>query len=162
MNASQYINFNEVPKAAFRDMALFLAACMGYAEDIEWMKENLSPAAQERLACEGNAIGSLGLEMVLVCVTKPQVANKSKSFTHYNWSSATNPRDLAEVLRMPLGAVAPAQAAPAAVAPPPPPAPAAFPPAGWTAHPQSPGAYFKGNVSLWEADLRAAMAAGRA
>lgn len=57
-------------------------------------------------------------------------------------------------------------AAPAAVAPPPaftppaPPAPAAadFPPAGWTAHPEAAGYFYKGQEVLSEADLRARMA----
>lgn len=164
MNASQYINFMGVPKAAFRDMALFLAAAFGHAEDVEWMKANLSPAVQERLACEGNVIGSLGLEMVLVCVTKPQVSDRNKVFTHYNWSSARNPQLLDEVLRMPLGAAVPAQApqAPAVAVPPPPPPGAAFPPAGWFTNGVSVGSYHNGKVVLTEAALRAEIAAGRA
>lgn len=44
--------------------------------------------------------------------------------------------------------------APAAPAP----APAAFPPAGWTAHPQSPGYFYQGQEVLSEADLRARFA----
>lgn len=59
-----------------------------------------------------------------------------------------------------------AAAAPAASAPPPftppaaPAAPAApdFPPAGWTAHPTSPGYFYQGQEVLSEADLRAKMA----
>lgn len=55
----------------------------------------------------------------------------------------------------------PAAAAPAAPPPPPPPpAPvaAAFPPAGWTAHPSSPGYYYQGQEVLDEAALRARIA----
>lgn len=67
---------------------------------------------------------------------------------------------------------APAAAAPAAVAPPafvPPAAPVlappvaapvveAFPPAGWTQHPQSPTHYYQGTEVVTEAELRARMA----
>ena len=50
-------------------------------------------------------------------------------------------------------------AAPAApAAPVAPAAPAAFPPAGWTAHPTSPGYYYAGQEVLTEADLRAKFA----
>lgn len=68
-----------------------------------------------------------------------------------------------------------APAVPAAVVPPPavpvvpapailapPPVPAVFPPAGWTAHPQAPGYFYKGQEVLTEADLRARQAAGTA
>jgi len=53
---------------------------------------------------------------------------------------------------------APAPVAPP-VAPPAPPAPVAatFPPEGWTAHPASPGYYYKGNEVLSEADLKASL-----
>ena len=43
---------------------------------------------------------------------------------------------------------------PAAAAPPPPMAPAAFPPAGWTAHPSAPGYYYMGTEVKSEAELR--------
>lgn len=46
----------------------------------------------------------------------------------------------------------PAPPAPMPVAPP---APVMFPPAGWTAHPQSPGYFYMGSEVLSEADLRA-------
>lgn len=43
----------------------------------------------------------------------------------------------------------------AVVPPPPATAPAAFPPAGWAAHPTAPGWFFKGQEVVSEADLRA-------
>lgn len=55
-------------------------------------------------------------------------------------------------------AFAPPAAAPAPAAPPPAPA-AAFPPAGWTKHPNSPEHYYKGQEVLTEAQLRAQMVA---
>lgn len=151
MGVSQFISFQTVPKAAFRDMALFMAAVMGHADDVLWMQANLSPAVQERLACEGNVIGSLGLDMLVVATTRPQKHDKSKVFTTHTWASASNPQPLETVLRMPLGAAAPAQSA----LPLPPPPPAVFPPAGWTAHPAAPGYYYKGQDVLTEAQLRA-------
>ena len=50
-----------------------------------------------------------------------------------------------------------AEGTPAAAPPPPPvpPTPAPFPPAGWTAHPTSPGWYYRGQEVVSEADLRA-------
>ena len=56
------------------------------------------------------------------------------------------------------GAPQPGAAPDPAAAPPPPPVPPTptpFPPAGWTAHPTSPGWYYRGQEVVSEADLRA-------
>lgn len=56
----------------------------------------------------------------------------------------------------------PSLPAPMAPPPPPPPLPAPFPPLGWTAHPASPGWFYKGQEVVAESELRQRAASGRA
>lgn len=57
----------------------------------------------------------------------------------------------------------PAQAyAPPPIAAPPPPVAAVFPPGGWTAHPSSPGWFYRGQEVVAEAQLRSMAASGQA
>jgi len=66
----------------------------------------------------------------------------------------------------PVQAYAPPPAQPAyappPVAAPPPPLPAVFPPVGWTAHPNSPGWFYRGQEVVAEAQLRSMAANGQA
>jgi len=78
----------------------------------------------------------------------PQFPTQAAAVAHY----AAPPTPVVQLAPPPV-VVAP----PAPVAPPVPVAPA-FPPEGWTAHPQAPGYYYKGQEVLTEADLHARIA----
>ena len=78
----------------------------------------------------------------------PQFATQAEAVAHY----AAPPAPVAQPAPPPVVQAPPIPQVP--VAPPAPAAPA-FPPEGWTAHPQSPGWFYKGQEVLSEADLRA-------
>lgn len=135
---SQVINLSKHDSAP-GNIKAFVAAALDIsptAEDVNW--EELCDAA----CTEANPLK--GTMMNLICATTKTKANTD--FTLHQWSFISTPSGALPIATAPLAAAAPAapRAAvptpPAAAAPPPPAAPAKAPwPAGFVAHPNSPG-----------------------
>lgn len=100
--------------------------------------------------------------------TTSTTTKQGKPFTVHNWSPASGHAPVTVQAAAPLPfhpqAAMMGQGYVPNMAPPPaaPSQPASFPPAGWYAHPQQPGAYHNGREIVSEAELRARQAQGRA
>ncbi len=126
----------------------FLAAAYGMAPDAPELKAGFAAKSRAAVGPEQALRGAL-----LHVTTR---LNDKGTFTYWNCT----PKKVGEIVRAPLSAT-PRVAAPVPaqmslpLAPPAPPPSAVFPPAGWAAHPQHPGWFYRGNEVVSEAALRA-------
>lgn len=128
-----------------------LGALLGYGTKEEIVSHVTQDVARAALS---EAQPNRGKRVSLT--TTSTTTKQGKPFTVHNWTPAVGQAPAAPFVAAPVPVPAPA------AAPVPPPPSAAFPPAGWYAHPQQPGAFHNGREIVSEAELRARQAQGRA
>ncbi len=157
-------------KMGLGEVKSFVAACKGLdPNDTARVNAEVTPAVVDStLNTGGNTLrGS-----VVRTQTTGKTTKTGNDITKHIWL-VVDPNEAAMLVQSAPAMTAPAAPAAAPTPPPPvtasppspPPAPAAsapFPPPGWTAHPTSPGFYYKGQEVLSEAQLKQRSAAGTA